>query len=72
MDTFEKKSREASVEPPDFPTTTTQSYSQAQKLSEAAARGLEGDELEGGVSAEGGDLDDPEAELSSDNESDIV
>lgn len=38
VDTFEKKSREVSVEP----STNEQGYPQAQKLSEAAARGLEG------------------------------
>lgn len=65
MDTFEKKSREASVEPTATSPADEQGYSQARKLSEAAARGLEGEEQEEGEATGG------EAEQLSDDD-DII
>ena len=72
METFEKKSREASVEP----STDEQGYPQAQKLSEAAARGLEGsgeeDEGEGEETVEDREHNDQQPEPLSSDDDDIV
>ena len=72
IDTFEKKSREASAEPPN-----EQGYPQARKLSEAAARGLEGEEDEdegdeGEETTERREQDDRQAEPVSSDDDDIV
>lgn len=72
VDTFEKKSREASAEPSD-----EQGYPQARKLSAAAAMGLEGeeDEKEGeereGVAGEG-ELNNQQPEAVSSDDDDFV
>jgi hypothetical protein len=74
VETFEKKSREASMEP----STDEQGYPQAQKLSEAAARGLEGsgEEDEGDEGGEGmgegREHSDQQAEPLSSDDDDIV
>ena len=73
VETFEKKSREASMEP----STNDQDYPQAQKLSEAAARGLEGsgEEDEGDEGEEigqGREHSDQQAEPLSSDDDDIV
>lgn len=64
MDTFEKKSREASVEPPAISSSNEEGYSQARKLSDTA---VEREEEEGGQ----GDLNNTEEGQSSD-EDDII
>ena len=63
VDTFEKKSRESSVEP-SSDTTADHGYHQARKLSEAAASGLEQEEEEVDEERERA----PEAEQSSDED----
>ena len=64
MDTFEKKSREASAEPPSVSSSNEEGYSQARKLSDTA---VEREEEE----AERGDLNNVEEGQSSD-EDDII
>ena len=73
VETFEKKSREASMEP----STNKQDYPQAQKLSEAVARGLEGsgEEDEGDEGEETGEdreYSDQQTEPLSSDDDDIV
>lgn len=64
MDTFEKKSREASAEPPTVSFSNGEGYSQARKLSDTAIRREEEE-------AERGDLNNAEEGQSSD-EDDII
>ena len=61
MDTFEKKSREASAEPPSVSSSNGEGYSQARKLSDTA---VEREEEEG----ERGDLNNTEEGQSSDED----